>query len=522
MFSFHTPITRLVASALRYRTGALGALAAWLLGTLVWAQSPTTAEAQLDRADRETDPRKALALYTALLQQHPNEAAIRYGRAVVYVQLNQYGEALADLNEVLQQTPNSAKALAQRAYLYAQLDDYDRAASDYQRAIDLQPTVATYYSGLSYCLTKHNRLDEARKIAQRGIDLDPTSPYAYRNRGRARLYGGQLDDAIADFQISLRLKHGQPHRLYTDLGEAYELKNDPATALTFYRKALALEPGYVDADVRKIRLERRSSGEVAPTSTFAGRRVALVMGNTNYTDPAAQGLGQQPLNDARAMSRRLRTLGFSVDSCFDAGYVALNAALTRFYEQAKGADVALLFYAGHGAEHHQANYLLPTDIRLAALPAGGLGTMAVSVATIVDRLQHQQPNYCVIILDACRDDPFAADPPSPPATSPRTAPPARPAQRDSLLVGRGFRPIRVESRIRNCCIALATAPGATARNGPRQNGFYTEALLRFMQRGRRLDDVFADARGEVIAQTQRAGHPQFPEFINRTIDRMIL
>lgn len=521
MFFFHTTTALTIATFLRQM---LGILVAWGLGTLVLAQSPSSLQARMSSADHEADPQKAVNIYTDLLRQYPNTVEIRYGRAVVYGQfLKQYSKALADIEQVLLHITSSAtlaKTLSLRAYIYAQLDDYDRAANDYKQAISLQPRVSDYYSGLSYCLIKHNRLDEALKIAQRGIDLDPTSPYSYRNRGRAKLYSKQPDKAIADFETSLRLKHGEPYRLYTDLGEAYEQKNKTDTALFYFQKALDIEPKYVDAEVRKTLLERQLSGKAAPTSTFSGRRVALVLGNTHYAEPLAQGLGQQPLNDARAVGQRLQTLGFSVDSCFDAGYVTLNTALTRFYQQAKEADVALLFYAGHGAEHQQANYLLPTDIRLAKLPAGGLGSMAVSVATIIDRLQYQQPRYCVIILDACRDDPFDNDTsPSTTSSTPKAASTPRP---DTLLTGRGFRPIRVENRIRNCCIALATAPGATARNGPRQNGFYTEALLRFMQRGRRLDDVFVEARGEVVSQTQRAGYPQFPEFINRTIDRMVL
>jgi tetratricopeptide (TPR) repeat protein len=484
------------------------------------AQSVVALQTLLDEADRETNPQKAIGLYSDILKKHPEQLEAQYGRAVVYTQIKQYSDALTDVQQVLRQRPNLTKAIAQRAYLYVQLDDYDRAIDDYKRAIALEPSVANYYSGLSYCLTKHNRYTEALQTAQRGIDLAPAAPNAYRNRGRARLYSGQLNEAIADFETSLRLKHAEAHRVYTDLGEAFEQKNDLVKAMAFYQKALSLDPGYTDAEVRRAVLEQRS-GMVAPTATFSGRRVALVVGNAHYNDPAAQGLGQQPLNDARAMSRRLRELGFAVDSCTDAGYVAMNVALSRFYQQAKGADVALLFYAGHGAEHRQTNYLLPTDIRLDSLPADGLGNRAVSIATIIDRLQDQQPKYCVIILDACRDDPFAGTPPTAPLPTPKPQPKAT-IRADSLLAGRGFRPVRVESRIRNCCIALATAPGATARNGPRQNGFYTEALLRFLHRGRRLDDVFADARGEVISQTSKAGHPQFPEFINRTIDRMIL
>ncbi len=207
----------------------------------------------------------------------------------------------------------------------------------------------------------------------------------------------------------------------------------------------------------------------------------------------------------------------------------MTQALSAFYQDAKGADIALLFFAGHGIEHAQTNYLLPIDTNIDTSAVDNFSCRAISVTSVIDRLQDQQPRYCVIIMDACRNDPYKDQAAKPASVTP-AGPPAKPAEEtvsppDSsalLLKGRGFRPIRVESRIRNCCIALATAPGATARNGPRQNGYYTEALLRFMHQGQRLDDVFSDVRGEVITQTRKAGFVQLPEFINRAIDRMIL
>lgn len=489
-------------------------LVGWLLsGSVCCAQ---TFQQQLEQADREPDPAKAIQFYGAIIRANPDSGEAYYGRAVVLTKTRRFAEALRDADQALKLNPTQDRALAQRAYIYVQLDDYDRAAEDYQKAIKLAPQQAEYYSGLSYCLTKHNRLNEAERVAQQGIDLNLSSPYAYRNRGRARLYQGKSDAAIADFETSLGLQHSQPFRLYTDLGEAYEQKKMPEKALACYRQALDLNPEYVDAQVRRTILEQQfKQGSTQPASTFSGRRVALVLGNSAYRSLAVGGLGGQPLNDAKAMQQRLNELGFDTQINTDATYAVMKKALNQFYERAKGADVALLFYAGHGIEHAQTNYLLPIDINLDPTQADSLNRRAVSVTTIIDQLQDQQPRYCVIIMDACRDDPYTVHPTRP---TPATAT----AQEVKLEGARGFRPIRVENRIRNCCIALATAPGATARNGPNKNGYYTEALLRFMRRGQRLDDVFSDVRGEVITQTRKTGFVQLPEFINRAIERMIL
>ncbi|TAE21398.1 MAG: tetratricopeptide repeat protein [Cytophagales bacterium] len=491
-------------------------LLSWLLvGSVGYAQS---VQDQLEQANKEQDPSKAVALYEAIIEKNPRLVDAYYGRAVMLTRLRQFTEALRDVNAALKLNSKHDTALAQRAYIHVQLDDYDRAAEDYQRAIKLDPQKAEYYSGLSYCLTKHNRLAEAERVAQKGIDLNRSSPYAYRNRGRARLYQGQADAAIADFETGMRLQHREPYRLYSDLGEAYEQKKMPEKALACYRQALSLNPDYVDAQVRQTILEQQLKvGSALPASTFAGRRVALVLGNSAYRSSAVGGLGGQPLNDAHAMQQRLSELGFDTQISTDATYAVMKKALDQFYQRAKGADVALLFYAGHGIEHAQTNYLLPTDVNLDPAQADSLNRRAISVTTIIDQLQDQQPRYCVIIMDACRDDPYATQP----ARS--TVSVATAQQVQMPVVGaRGFRAIRVESRIRNCCIALATAPGATARNGPNKNGYYTEALLRFMRRGQRLDDVFGDVRGEVMTQTRKTGFVQLPEFINRAIERMIL
>ncbi|RYC69189.1 caspase family protein [Spirosoma sordidisoli] len=490
-----------------------------LAGSLAQAQ---TVQQLLDRADREPDPAQAVSLYTALLRAHPDVADAYYGRAVVLTKIGRFPEALRDANQALERTPTAVRALAQRAYIHVQLNDYDQAAADYRSAIRLSPQ-AEYYSGLSYCLTKHNRLDEAEQVAQQGIDLNRTSPYAYRNRGRARLHTGRTDMAIADFETSLRLQHAQPYRLYTDLGEAYEQKNMPEKALGCYRQALELNASYVDARVRKTILEQQLNvGSSLPVATFSGRRVALVLGNSAYLPASAGGLGDlrgQPVNDARAMRQRLTELGFTVQISTDVSYEAMRQTMEQFYKQAQGADVALLFYAGHGIEYAQTNYLLPVDIRFGGKPvavaqAGGRGVVpeqptgqadnagirAISVATVLDRLQDQQPRFCIIIMDACR-----------------TAPAGIQAE-----LRPGFSPVRVENRIDNCYVASATAWGATASNGPNQNGYYTEALLKFMRRGQRFDDILAHTRGEVEARTSQTGSKQSPEFTNRAIERIIL
>ncbi|ADB42424.1 caspase family protein [Spirosoma linguale] len=489
------------------------------------AQPENTAQKLMDQAYREQDLRKAIGLYSDVIQIKPNADIAYFGRAMVRSQptIEEFSEALSDIIRAIQLNNSVAKYFAQRAYIYVQLSDYEQAIQDYQQAIRLAPSKADYYSGLSYCQTKLGRFAEGEKTAQQCIDLDPASPYGYRNRGRARLRKNQTDLAIADFQASLQRKHGQPYRVYSDLGEAYEQKQQPQQALAYYRQSLGLKADYSEALVGRYRLEQKQQPAPAPAlttaPTFTGHRVALVIGNSNYRYVSS--LGGQPVNDARDMQKRLQEIGFEAWLATDADYDSTYRALQFFYGKAKGADVALIFYAGHGMQHYGENYLLPVNIQFDTTRL--LTKQSVSVTSMIDGLQTRQPRYCIIILDACRDDPAgqqqAFRKPAPKDTTRSLATTLRPLPTNDI---RGFRPIYVENKIKNCYIALATAPGATARNGPQQHGFYTAALLNHLKRGRRLDDVFRDVRNDVIIQTQKSGALQQPEYIDRTIDLLVL
>ena len=100
-----------------------------------------------------------------------------------------------------------------------------------------------------------------------------------------------------------------------------------------------------------------------PAGIFADGRVALVVGNSTY---AHIGRLPNPDNDAVDMSAALRRLGFEVTTEFDADRVELTEALRAFTRQSAGADVSLVFYAGHGIEMDGVNYLVPVDARLGA------------------------------------------------------------------------------------------------------------------------------------------------------------
>lgn len=508
----------------------------WLALLALQTSYAQTAQEWTSRADAERDPVKAETYYSQALRLEPKADAVLLGRAIVRGKQGRYQDGIVDATAAIVLNRNAAPNYAQRAYLRVQLSEYDAAADDYERALAIAPREATYHSGLSYCRVKQNRLAEALQIAQRGIDLNPDSPYPYRNRGRARMYSGKVEDAIVDFNTSLARKHGEAHRVLTDLGEAYELKKEYETAFDYYNRALKLKPNYPDAEARQFGLIRqgvlKKNGHVNPvpgstdnqkagqSSTFVGKRVALIVGNSDYLMIEPH-LKEQPVHDADSINAQLKRLGFQsvIETNTDEG--TLRHSLETFYEAAKGADLVFFYFAGHGLQYDGANYLLPTDIEVhPKLPgyADELRKHAFLVTTVIERLQKSNPKFCLIVLDACREDPHKK----------QTAPSAgtASAERATPEVGAGFTPppfapIVVENYIRNCCVAQATTAGSRAWNGSGRNGCYTEALLRHLQKGRSLEQVLKGVRNDVLDVSHKAGTVQRPEFLNQTTDDLI-
>ncbi len=138
------------------------------------------------------------------------------------------------------------------------------------------------------------------------------------------------------------------------------------------------------------------SGAVAQDKPLKG--VALVIGQSAYASLAPL---PNPGNDARAVAGLLKGLGFEVSTLNDADAGKLRRGLDRFAEDAEGADVALLYYSGHGVEAGGENFLVPTDAR----PADPQGL--ASATDLVDKLKRTVP-VAILLLDACRDNPFPA------------------------------------------------------------------------------------------------------------------
>ena len=143
----------------------------------------------------------------------------------------------------------------------------------------------------------------------------------------------------------------------------------------------------------------------ACTPAHAEKRVALVIGNSAYRAVPAL---PNPAADAKLMSDTLLSLGFFVvggGAQVDLDKAGFDAALQEFSAQLAGADVALFYYAGHGVETHGLNYLVPVDAH--PQDEADVFTQMISTSGILDQLEKSGTRINLVLLDACRDNPFS-------------------------------------------------------------------------------------------------------------------
>jgi hypothetical protein len=146
----------------------------------------------------------------------------------------------------------------------------------------------------------------------------------------------------------------------------------------------------------------------APGVAHAEKRLALVIGNDRYANLAASEQLQKAVNDARAVGKALEQIGFEVMSGENVGRLALVDKLDAFARRLAPGDMAFFFFSGHGVSLSGANYILPADVpNVEEDQETRLARVALSEHDIVSDLQARGVRVAVVVLDACRTNPFA-------------------------------------------------------------------------------------------------------------------
>jgi len=230
---------------------------------------------------------------------------------------------------------------------------------------------------------------------------------------------------------------------------------------------------------------------LAGTAPALAKRVALVIGNGAYEHTVPL---PNPANDAEQMAAKLRSLGFDVVAGQDQTYGDMRRSVMSFAKKAYGAEIAVLFYAGHGLQVAGKNHLVPIDATIEDETSLDFETITVD---FIMRQMSKDVKVQMVFLDACRDNPLAR-------TLARRMGPSR-----SGSVGSGLAEIKIEETGgEGSVIAFATSPGDVALDGDGTNSPFTSALIKHIDTpNASIQTVMTRVTGDVYEETEKRQRP---------------
>ena len=401
----------------------------------------------------KSDFKRALQDFNQAILLAPRNAAPYNERAQVYLDVGELEKATADYNQAISLDPRSWRPYSSRGEALRQKGELDRALDDHNAALKIEPLSDDALINRALTLRDKGKVDEALADLDEAIVLNPKNALAYGNRAEMRRISGDLERALADADKAIALvprsallhcRKGETLTslaqldqalaefdavraiaanavcAYTGRGQALEAKKDNVGAKAAYSEALA-QKAERDPDPAmgksaqmlararigalqevKSRLKAASLSPTPPqTSEVASpvsneKRVALVIGNSSY---ARVGFLPNAKKDAEGVAAAFRKIGFqNVRIATNLTREAFIEALRAFEDDAREADWAVVYYAGHGIEMAGVNYLIPTNARLAS--DRDVPDEAVSLDRVLAAAAPAK-KLRVVILDAC-------------------------------------------------------------------------------------------------------------------------
>lgn len=474
----------------------------------------------------------AIADYNEAIRLDPGFAFPYNGRASAYYNKGEFDRAIADYDQVIRLDPTLAAPYHNRGIAWREKGEFDRALEDANEALRRDPKSPAIYAGRGETWRKKGNLDRALSDQDQAIRLDSKSPLPFLTRGDTYRYKGDLNRALADYDQALRVTSDYIPA-YVGRGLTFEKQGNITRARAEYEKALNSKSQF-RGDVAKSALDtararlaafdsgapqpvippvpsRLASEHAVPTPDVAvppaattvaktGRRVALVIGNSGYRNAGSL---KNPQHDAQAIAESLRHTGFDkVTVLADATRETLQDGLRAFADEAEKADWAVVYYSGHGLEVSGVNYLVPVDARLAADRDVQFEAVALDrVMTAVEGAKTLK----LVLLDACRDNPFA----------PKMRRTAMPAEATTVSmgnvaagvrsVGRGLGEVKVSGAT---LVVYAAKHGQTALDGEGGNSPFAVAVVqRLATPNVEINKLFRLVRDDVMEATAGRQEP---------------
>ncbi|HSM42409.1 MAG TPA: caspase family protein [Afifellaceae bacterium] len=427
----------------------------------------------------------------------------------------------------------TATALFRRGRAYSKANNPIRAMEDYDKAIELDPNLADAHNNRGSIFNSRQQYDLAMEAFDKAIAADPNHAIAHLNRSVIHETNNDIDRALTELRAVVGLTQEGDATHTRAVERIAELEKQVAQAgPPTENTAGANESGNADARRETLRQEKAryeallkanvispAEAEVAiakidailgaadpgaaakagtekktATSTPTNqapkvtplppdeRRVALVIGNSAYTNTTEL---PNPQKDARLIAKSLTDVGFDVNLVIDATQSEMKRAMLEFGRALrKDATTGLFYYAGHGVQVRGRNYLIPVNASISA--EDEIDLEGIDVNDFLRVMNDSRSRVNIVVLDACRNNPFA---------------------RAFRSAGNGgLAPVQAP---RGTFIAYATAPGHVALDGEgRENSPYTEALSRAIaQPGLSLESVFKRTRAEVLKATSEQQVP---------------
>jgi tetratricopeptide (TPR) repeat protein len=437
---------------------------------------------------------RAVADYTEAIKIDPGYALAYSNRGVVWLDKRDVERSMADCEKAVELAPRAAHGYNCRGLAWRAKNDLDRAMADCSRAIEIAPKYPPGYNCRGLVWTSKSEHDRAIADFNEAINLAPRYVYGFNNRGRAFAGKGDHDRAIADYNEAIRINPNfRP--AYRNRGLSWDSKGDSTRSMADFAEANRLA-GVADrprdgasSQVAAVPPPARptppptAAPSIAPANV--GRRVALVIGNSAYRAVSALA---NPERDATAIATALRNVGFaSVITKNNTTRQELVGALKSFQDEVARSDWAVIYYAGHGIEINGVNYLVPIDARLK--DDRDVQDEAVPLERLLLSVEDAK-KLRLVILDACRDNPFLVSMRKSSATR---------------SIGRGLGNIEPEGGV---MVAYAAKHGQLALDGDGASSPFAAALVnRLPTPNLEISLLFRMVRDDVLSVTGKRQEP---------------
>ena len=399
-----------------------------------------------------------------ILLDHENKGNIYWFMAKCYEQLGNTAEGLAAYNNALRELRSGNEAKAKlyydRSQLYKKTGQYSQAYADLKLGTALHP-------GNKDIKSEVERFDKQGLVAHEATNSQPVANTTKKEEVPVSKANTQKDpNADKPKATSPPVVASAGGNTKRETGN--EVKKD-------------VEPG----EGRTTEVITTST-TATPAATVANslaefykdeKRFALVIGNSNY--PKSIGALKNPVNDATDFAKELELSNFDVQLLTNATYGQMRAAMLKFKEKVDANErdktIALFYFAGHGLQHEDENYLVPIDAMIEFEDDIARYCFAVQ-RMVLSNMERSNSRMNIVILDACRNNPFPA-----------------------LSRSAGGQGLGEMKRARGSFMAFATAPGSVASDGVGRNGLYTQELIKSVRKPNlTIEQVFKDVRANVL------------------------